>query len=156
MISLFICFLAYFGVSVALTLMVPYYQIQPKSPLPQAFLLVGWNPARYVVAVGTLCALTSRSVSWFSPQGRGESVLVFSTVRCSGIPALGIERQERKTSILPHVDKGVDALVSPASPCPLTCPHFLSQSPGYHVHHALVDLCNGRRRAHFLGTCPDL
>ena len=67
MISLLICFLVYFGVSVALTLMVPYYQIQPENPLPQAHLNGWWVPAKYVVAVGTLCALTSRSVSWFSP-----------------------------------------------------------------------------------------
>ena len=67
MITIFICFLAYSGVSVALTLMVPYYQIQPHNPLPQAILHSLWLPARYFVIIGTLCALISRSVLWFSP-----------------------------------------------------------------------------------------
>ena len=66
-ITIFIGFLAYFGVSAALTLMVPYHQIQPHDPLPQAILHSLWLPARYFVAVGTLCALISRSVLWFSP-----------------------------------------------------------------------------------------
>ncbi|XP_043427880.1 cationic amino acid transporter 3-like [Prionailurus bengalensis] len=56
-ISLFICFLVYFGVTSALTLMVPYYQLQPGSPLPEAFLHIGWAPAYYVVAIGALCTL---------------------------------------------------------------------------------------------------
>nr|XP_011765996.1 cationic amino acid transporter 3-like [Macaca nemestrina] len=60
--SIFICFLAYFGVSAALTLMVPYYLICPENPLPEAFVHIGWAPIRYAVAVGTLCALSSRSM----------------------------------------------------------------------------------------------
>uniref|UniRef100_A0A4W2CGS9 Cationic amino acid transporter C-terminal domain-containing protein n=1 Tax=Bos indicus x Bos taurus TaxID=30522 RepID=A0A4W2CGS9_BOBOX len=56
-ISIFVGFLAYSGVSASITLMVPYYQIHPFSPLPQAFLHVGWDPARYVMAIVFLCAL---------------------------------------------------------------------------------------------------
>ena len=56
-ISIHTCFLAYFGVSAALTLVVPYNQIQPYNPFPQAFLHVGRDPARYTKAVVFLCAL---------------------------------------------------------------------------------------------------
>uniref|UniRef100_A0A8C7BLZ4 Cationic amino acid transporter C-terminal domain-containing protein n=1 Tax=Neovison vison TaxID=452646 RepID=A0A8C7BLZ4_NEOVI len=56
-ISLLICFFVYFGVSAALTLMVPYYQLQPGSTLPEAFLHVGWVPAYYVVAFAIFCSI---------------------------------------------------------------------------------------------------
>ncbi|XP_043290955.1 cationic amino acid transporter 3-like isoform X5 [Cervus canadensis] len=59
MITILICFLMYIGVSAALTLLVPYYQIHPGSLLPQAFLDVGWRHLRYVLAAITICALSS-------------------------------------------------------------------------------------------------
>uniref|UniRef100_A0A8D1C4E4 Cationic amino acid transporter C-terminal domain-containing protein n=1 Tax=Sus scrofa TaxID=9823 RepID=A0A8D1C4E4_PIG len=95
MITICLCFLMCFGVSAALTLMVPYYQIQPENPLPQAFLQVGWAPAGYVVAVGTLCALTSSLLGDMFPM-----LSVIDEMEEEGLIFWGLSQRRTGTPIM--------------------------------------------------------
>ena len=59
-VSLLMCFLAYSGISIVIALMCPYYLLDNQAPLPAVFDRVGWNVARYIIAIGAVCGLSTR------------------------------------------------------------------------------------------------
>ncbi|KAI4461589.1 inner membrane transporter ygji-related [Holotrichia oblita] len=62
LLCLFISFLAYFGVSTILTLMLPYYDQDEQAPFPYVFEKVDMFYAKWIATVGAIFAITSTLV----------------------------------------------------------------------------------------------
>ncbi|XP_072745256.1 cationic amino acid transporter 2-like isoform X1 [Anoplolepis gracilipes] len=68
--SLTIVFLAYFGVSVVLTMVLPYYEQNPEAPFPHLFTTIGWEWAKWLVSIGAICGLCSSLLGAMFPLPR--------------------------------------------------------------------------------------
>ena len=82
--------MAYIGVASALTLLVPYYLLDPDAPLPAAFTLAGMHWAGNVVSIGALFGLSTSLLGVMFPLPRilyamaSDGILFryFQTVNC--------------------------------------------------------------------------
>ncbi|XP_053954407.1 cationic amino acid transporter 2 isoform X1 [Anastrepha ludens] len=68
--SLAMIFLAYFGVSTVLTMMLPYFEQDEQAPLPHVFSRYGWWVAEYLVTIGALCGLCASMMGAMFPLPR--------------------------------------------------------------------------------------
>jgi len=69
-LSLSIIFLAYFGLSAVVTLMLPYFLQDPNAPIPHIFSYVGWEWAAWIVRIGALMGLTASLLGGIVPLPR--------------------------------------------------------------------------------------
>lgn len=87
LIALTICFLAYFGVSAAVTLIWPYNKLDYGAALPKAFEHRGAYFAKYIIAVGALCGMTAAINGGLFPLPRllyamASDGLIFKSFAC--------------------------------------------------------------------------
>ncbi|CAG7690013.1 unnamed protein product [Allacma fusca] len=68
--SLIFIFLAYFGISTVLTMMVPYFCQDADAPLPFAFQFVGFHEGRWVVITGAIFGLSTSLLGAMFPMPR--------------------------------------------------------------------------------------
>lgn len=57
--SMVICTFLYMMMAITLSLMVPYYAVDQNAPFSAAFASIGWNWAKYIVALGALKGITT-------------------------------------------------------------------------------------------------
>lgn len=69
-ISLLVIFLAYFGISTVLTMMLPYHMQDKNAPLPFVFDYYGWTVAKYVVTIGAIFGLCASLMGAMFPLPR--------------------------------------------------------------------------------------
>ena len=68
--SLLICSCIYMAVAAVITGMVPYLDIDTNSPLASAFSAHGADWAKYIIAVGAVCGLSTSLMTGIFPMPR--------------------------------------------------------------------------------------
>ncbi|XP_012214560.1 cationic amino acid transporter 3 isoform X2 [Linepithema humile] len=69
-LSLIIIFAAYFGISMILTMVLPYYAQNADAPFPYAFEQIGWPAIKWLVNVGAVFALCTSLLGAMFPLPR--------------------------------------------------------------------------------------
>ncbi|XP_022901381.2 cationic amino acid transporter 2-like [Onthophagus taurus] len=79
-VSLLIIFMAYFGVSTILTMILPYYEQDRFAPLPYIYDKIGWTISKYLVSIGAICGLLSALIGSMFPLPR-----IIYSMACDGL-----------------------------------------------------------------------
>jgi len=69
-LSLTTVFFAYFGMSVVITLMLPYFLQNENAPIPFVFDYIGWHWAAWLIKIGAIMGLTASLIGAMIPLPR--------------------------------------------------------------------------------------